>query len=93
MIYEYKCLSCKHVTDLSRSMDHRDAPAHCGECGGETKRIISGGQGFRTVLGGADMPGYMCPVTDTWVDSKRKRDRIMKEHDLVEMGDTKGVHR
>jgi hypothetical protein len=45
---------------------------------------ITGGQGFTAVMGAADNPGYMCPVTDQWVDSKRKRKEIMVEHDLRE---------
>ena len=41
------------------------------------------------VIGGSDFPGYMCPVTDKFVTSRRERRNIMAEHNLVEMGDAK----
>jgi hypothetical protein len=73
-------------------MDDRNLDCNCQSCGGDTKRKITGGIGFTPILGAADSPGYMCPVTTQWVDSKIKRRRIMDEHNLVEAGDTKRAH-
>lgn len=39
------------------------------------------------VLGGGSMPGYLCPVTDRFVTSRRERRNIMAEHGLIEAGD------
>ena len=83
MIYEYRCTACKHVTIAARPMKNRNDALDCEACGGDTRLKISGGTGFGRVMGGADNPGYLCPVTDQWVDSKRKRREIMKRHDLA----------
>lgn len=95
MIYQYKCVDCDYITDSSRAMEDRNLPCECYQCGGDTKHHITGGQGFARVMGGADMPGYHCPVTDQFVDSTKKRREIMASHDLVEApsADGKGVHR
>lgn len=84
MIYEYRCTECSHISTYNRRMAERNDPASCEECGGATRRVITGGQGFTNVYGGGDFPGYMCPVTDQWVDSRRKRKEIMKRHNLGE---------
>lgn len=84
MIYEYRCLTCNHITTESRPIANRHDPCECGECGQETRLKITGGTGFGAVMGAADFPGYQCPVTDQWVDSKKKRREIMKTHDLRE---------
>lgn len=85
MIYEYKCIACDNITTLTRPMANRNDEAHCSACGGEASLKISGGTGFRSnFLGSAANPGYMCPVSDTWVDSERKRKQIMKDYNLRE---------
>ena len=40
-IYEYRCLLCRHVTEALRTVDQRDDPAKCEECGGGAKRKFS----------------------------------------------------
>lgn len=85
MIYTYKCPDCHTVQDAKRSVAERNNSPVCA-CGQTTVKVITGGNGHVSVMGGADMPGYMCPVTDTWVDSRKKRREIMKRHDLVEVG-------
>ena len=92
MIYTYRCTDCQFVFEATRSMDDRHKPIQCPECAAEAKLKVTGGVGFTNVMGGSDMPGYQCPVTDQWVDSKKKRQRIMDEHNLIEKGDTPGVH-
>ena len=82
MLYEYRCSACNHITTANRPMEKRRDPIECEECGGETSLRITGGQGFEAVLGAADFPGYHCPVTDTYVDSRKKRKEIMAEHGL-----------
>lgn len=85
MIYTYKCTECSTEQDAFRSVANRDDSPKCG-CGGDTDRIITGGAGFTPVMGGADMPGYMCPVTDTYVTSRKQRREIIAQHGLVERG-------
>jgi putative FmdB family regulatory protein len=85
MIYTYKCPDCHTVQDAQRSVAERNNSPQCA-CGQTTVKVIGAGNGHITIMGGADMPGYMCPVTETWVDSRKKRREIMKRHDLVEVG-------
>lgn len=92
MLYEYKCPSCHTSVTVNRPVANYDDPLECPECMKPMKRRITGGLGFTPVMGGADMPGYKCPVTDQWVDSKKKRREIMAKHDLVERGDSTSVH-
>lgn len=95
MIYSYRCKDCKHVTTAHRAIDNRNDPIDCVECGSANTFLkITGGVGFDSVYGAGDFPGYMCPVTDTWVDSRKKRKEIMARHNLGEhsSADTKGVH-
>ena len=84
MLYTYRCKSCGATTDAHRKVKDRANAPDCQSCGGETYHILVPVR-FNAVMGGHDNPGYQCPVTDTWVDSKRKRRSIMDEHNLVEM--------
>ena len=43
--YEYKCLDCEVGFDRFQSITE-DPIRECPECGGKTKRLISGGAGF-----------------------------------------------
>lgn len=76
-------------------MADRRNPCECEDCGGDTKLVISGGTGFTQIFGAGDFPGYKCPVTEKWVDSRKKRREIMAEHNLQphSSADGKGVHR
>jgi putative FmdB family regulatory protein len=38
--YDWRC-AAGHVTEVLRSMDRRNDPVPCAECGGETARMIS----------------------------------------------------
>lgn len=40
-VYEYTCNECGHKSEKLRKMEHRDEPLQCGECGGESVRVIS----------------------------------------------------
>lgn len=82
MLYSYRCKDCDHITEARRSIARMYDCPECSECGGGTKKIIVP-VAFKPVMGGADNPGYMCPVTDQWVDTERKRRNIEAEHDLV----------
>lgn len=65
-------------------MDNRhDSPA-CEECAGKTKLILTPTEFNCAFLGSARNPGYMCPVSDKWIDSKRKRISSMDEHNMQE---------
>jgi putative FmdB family regulatory protein len=94
MLYTYRCYDCQDTTTATRSVEDRHDCPECQFCGGETRKIITP-VNFTPVMGGHDNPGYHCPVTDQWVDSKRKRRSIMDEHDLVELpkGSTDGLRK
>jgi hypothetical protein len=59
-----------------------DCPA-C-ECGLPSQKIITPVMFNAGFLGSYRNPGYQCPVTNKWVDTKRERRNIMDKHDLVE---------
>jgi hypothetical protein len=82
-LYTYQC-KCGKTQDSYKSIADRKNCPTC-ECGGETKLIIVPTQ-IAPVIGGGDFPGYKCPVTDTFVSSRKQRREIMKKHDLVEKG-------
>lgn len=40
-VYKYECEECQHTAERLRSLEHRDEPLTCGECGGECIRITA----------------------------------------------------
>jgi putative FmdB family regulatory protein len=82
-LYTYKC-SCGEVIDAFRSIANRGDSPVC-KCGEKTRQIIVP-TNIAPIIGGGNFPGYKCPVTDQWIDSRKKRREIMKRHDLVEKG-------
>ena len=84
-LYSYKCSKCGELTDAYNMISTRHQSPAC-ECGGDTALSIQPTQ-LAPVLGGGDFPGYMCPVTDEFITSRRKRKYVMDEHNLVEAGD------
>lgn len=86
MIYTYRCNLCEHTQDANRSMSDRDNAPDCAECGADMKKVITKVEVNGYFLGSANNPGYMCPVSDTWVSSKRQRRDIMDKHNLLEKG-------
>jgi len=84
-IYSYQCDICESIIDEYRTIDNRHDPVFC-DCGqGMSLKIVP--TQIAPVLGGGDFQGYLCPVTDKWVTSRKERKEIMKRHDLVEVGD------
>ena len=82
-IYSYQCEVCQKQEDKYNTIDDRkNGP----DCHGSMKLVI-GAANIQPILGGGDFPGYMCPVTDTFVSSRKQRKRIMDEHNLIETGD------
>jgi len=86
-LYSYKCPDCGEMTDSYNIVDNRHQSPVC-ECGGMTSLSIQPTQ-LQPVLGGGDWDGYRCPVTDTFVTSRRKRKYIMDSNNLIETGDRK----
>jgi len=82
--YTYTCDSCGAEREDIRRVADRHDPTDC-ECGASMRFRIIPPQ-IAPILGGGDLPGYKCPVTDEFVTSKKRRRQIMKEHDLVETG-------
>lgn len=84
-IYTYKCPICGTVTDQYNAVDDRKKGPDCN-CGQSMNLTIVPTQ-IAPVLGGGDFPGYVCPVTDKFITSRRERRNIMAEHNLIEKGD------
>ena len=82
-IYTYGCDKCERVTDAYRPMAEREQGPEC--CGQPMKQRIVPPM-IAPILGGGSMPGYKCPVTDTFVTSRKQRREIMAEHNLIEKG-------
>ena len=80
--YTYKCEVCEKTTDAIRKIADR---ANGPECHGVMRQMIIPPM-IAPVLGGGDMPGYQCPITDQFVTSRKQRKEIMKEHNLEERG-------
>lgn len=82
--YDYQCTVCKkEILDHFKRMDDPD-PKHCGE---PMEQVFMTPRMFeRSFLGSARCEGYHCVVTDQWVDSKRKRNEIIKREGLIERG-------
>ena len=84
-LYTYQCDICDSIIDEYRTVDNRHQYPYC-ECGHLMGLKIVPTQ-ISPVLGGGDFQGYLCPVTDKWVTSRKERKEIMKRHNLVETGD------
>lgn len=83
-IYSYQCQCGEVIEQYNTVAGRHDGPV-C-KCGGETSLKIMPTQ-LAPILGGGNWPGYMCPVTDTFVTSRNQRRNIMAEHNLIEVGD------
>ena len=46
-LYEYRCVSCRHLTELFRRTDERDRPAECAHCGKAARRVFSVPQAWK----------------------------------------------
>lgn len=77
MLYQYRCLICKDITEAVRSVADRDDCPSC-ECGGKTRKIIS----LYTVH--SDMKPYYDPNLECHIRGKQHRQQVMKEQGVSE---------
>jgi len=77
ILYEYRCLLCKEITEALRDIDDRDDCPPC-DCGGETKKIISA---YRVH---GDMQPYYDDNLETHIQSKQHRQKVMKQQGVEE---------
>ena len=77
MIYEYRCETCKEVTDAVRSVADRNNCPEC-VCGGSMVKIISS---YRVH---SDLKPYYDDTLQTHIDGKQHRARVMKEQGVSE---------
>ncbi len=77
MIYQYRCLICKEITDAVRSVADRDNCPDC-DCGGETKKIISSYKVY------SDMAPYYDENLQCHIRGKQHRQKVMKEQGVSE---------
>lgn len=81
-IYTYECEKGHRKEGWSSISERENAPP-C-DCGLPMRMVITPVRVNGQFLGSAANPGYMCPVTQQWVDTKKKRLNIMAEHNLRE---------
>lgn len=81
-LYVYQCEK-GHKTEAIRTISEMNDAPLC-ECGLRTQKIITPVMFSESFLGSAKNPGYLCPVTNKYVETKRERLNIMAKHDLVE---------
>lgn len=81
-LYDYQCQTCKTVIQKSNSIANHSEGGEC--CGAKRKQVILHAPMVEaSFLGSYKNPGYLCPVTDKWIDSKRARRNMMAEHNVV----------
>ena len=88
-LYTYKCPECGTKKDGYNTVSNRNSGPLCAPCHGVLMELTIVPVNIAPILGGGDCAGYMCPVTDTFVTSRRERRNIMAQHNLVEAGDAK----
>lgn len=85
--YVYRCPDY-HITEKLTSMADYKKIVPCGTCDKQARQILTAPK----LVYVDNMPSYKCPVTDQVVTSRYQRSEIMKQNDMVEAGDTKGLH-
>jgi len=78
MKYEYRCRTCKEVTEKERKVADRDKPVDCKECGGVTRKIISLSRPH------PDMQPYYDPNLETYIKGRQHREKVMKKKGVSE---------
>lgn len=90
-LYTYKCPECGEVCTEFNTIAERHKGPKCENHSGFHPRMtlrITGTQIQAQILGAGTYSGYRCPITDEYVTSRKRRREIMKEHNLVEAGDS-----
>ena len=77
MKYEYRCRTCKEITEAERSVTDRNDSPTC-ECGGETRKIISLHKAH------SDLTPYYDDTLETFIQSKQHRKVVMKQQGVSE---------
>ena len=78
ILYQYRCLTCKEITDCTREIEDRNNAPACKDCGRSTRKIIS----LHYVHG--DMEPYYDDNLETHIQGKQHRERVMKEKGVSE---------
>lgn len=81
-LYTYQCEK-GHIAEAWRNISEREDGPEC-ECGLCMRMIITPVRINAAFLGSSRNEGYRCPVTQEWVDTKKRRMEIMTEHNLRE---------
>ena len=85
-IYEYFCEPCSKQYDVIKSIKVYDKKDPCPECGKVGYRILSANIQF---LGSKVEDAEYNPAFGTIVKSKRHRDELAKQKNMVEIGNEK----
>lgn len=76
--YQYSCSKCDNEQDEYRSVERRNDPVFCSRCGAAMLKQIS----HYKVIG--DVNPYYDENLESWVKSRRDRERVMKEKGVYE---------
>ncbi len=85
--YVYKCPD-GHVTEKVLALADHVRTIPCETCNKVARQVLTAPKGIYI----DSMPNYKCPVTDQIVTTRHQRNEIMKQNEMVEVGDTKGLH-
>ncbi len=77
-IYEYRCQTCREMTNAHRSVENRDNAPPCEHCGEGTRKIIS----LNKVH--ADFAPYYDDNLETHIESKQHRKKVMADKGVSE---------
>ena len=81
-IYEYKCPHCEtRYQEIKKIEDRLDSPVCCNE---KTKQVITAPPMVNeSFLGSTKNPGYISPLSEKWISTKKQRNDEMKEFNVV----------
>ena len=85
--YVYRCPDY-HITEKVTNLAGHARNVPCGTCEKEARQVLTAPR----LVYVDNMPSYECPVTGQHVTTRHQRNEIMKQNDMVEAGDSKGLH-
>lgn len=86
-LYEYECINCLMTVEIIHPILELDNKRRCEVCGGGLKRNLC------PTLIQMDYPGYVCPISNRWIEGKAAHRENLKKHGcrIYEAGETEQV--
>lgn len=84
MVYEFYCQMCDYIYDVSKTIDNRNNPELCPKCKGDAHRKFLPTRLYlnHTKVTHAEYN----PGLGMVVNNKQHKDRLLKERNMVEVG-------